>query len=107
MLRWAERHRCEAQPVASHAEAAENIVGGGGGADGALLVTNSTTGPSLTAAVPDDQVPSLLQVYGQQVGERAGEVTHAIAGFPKSLHRRRSKFSQLSWAPGREFQKHF
>lgn len=78
------------------------LLGGGGGAERALPVTNS-----LTAAVPDDQVPALLQVYGQQVGERAGEVTHAIASFPESLQGRRSKLSQLPWAPGREFQKHF
>lgn len=81
--------------------------GGRGGAEGTLPVTNGTTGPGLTAAVPDDQVPALLQVYGQQVGKRAGEVTHAIASFPESLHGRRSKLSRLSRAPGREFPKHF
>lgn len=83
------------------------LLGDRGGAKGALLVTNSTTGPSLTTAVPDDQVPALLQVYGQQVGKRAREVTHAITSFLKSLHGQRCKLSQLSWVLGREFQKHF
>lgn len=45
---------------------------------------------SLTTAISDDQIPAFLQVDGEQVGERAGEVAQAISGFPESLHRRRS-----------------
>lgn len=51
---------------------------------------------SLTAAIPDDQVPAFLQVYGEEVGKGAGQVTQAITGFPESLHRwRRSEVNCL------------
>ena len=56
------------------------------------------TGPGLTTAIPDHQVPTFLQVDGEEVGKRAGQVTQAIASFPETLHRWRSKWSQLSWA---------
>ena len=54
------------------------------------------TGPGLTTAIPDHQVPTFLQVDGEEVGKRAGQVTQAIASFPETLHRWRSKWSQLS-----------
>ena len=56
------------------------------------------TGPGLTTAIPDHQVPTFLQVDGEKVGKRAGQVTQAIANFPETLHRWRSKWSRLSLA---------
>jgi hypothetical protein len=44
---------------------------------------------NLTTAIPDHEVAAFLQVYGEEVREGAGEVTHTITGFSKSLHRRK------------------
>lgn len=53
---------------------------------------------NLTAAIPDHEVAAFLQVYGEEVCEGAGEVTHAIPGFSKSLHRWEKDLSQWMWS---------
>lgn len=64
-----------------------------------FAATKNVAERGLTTAVSDDQVPALLQVDGEEVGERAGEVTQAIAGFLGGLHGQTEKSSQLPWAP--------
>lgn len=50
----------------------------------------------LTTAIPDDQVPALPQVDGQQVGKGAGQLTQAVAGFLQSLRRTKESVTHLS-----------
>lgn len=62
---------------------------------------STITDPGLTTAISDNQVPAFLQVYGEEVRKRAGEVTQAIAGFPRYLHRWRRQLRQYVLGPSK------